>query len=43
MAKQGNKTAIFKLAGIIVGVVVCVWWVGGWVLSSKKGGDGGKV
>lgn len=40
MAKQGNKTAILKLAGIISGVVVLVWWVGGWVLSGKKGEGG---
>ncbi|KAK4506759.1 hypothetical protein PRZ48_000492 [Zasmidium cellare] len=30
MASQGNKVAIFKLAGIIIAVVVLVWWVGSW-------------
>ncbi|KAK5136737.1 hypothetical protein LTR08_002033 [Meristemomyces frigidus] len=27
MAGQGNKVAVFKLAGIIVAVVVCGWWL----------------
>jgi len=27
MAQQGNKVAIFKLAGIISGVVICLWWI----------------
>lgn len=36
MAGQGNKMAILKLAGIIVGVVVCVWWIGGWILGGGK-------
>ncbi|TID12902.1 blocked early in transport 1 [Venturia nashicola] len=44
MAKQGNKTAILKLAGIMSGVVILLWWVGGWFLSGKgKEGKGGKV
>ncbi|KAK4579920.1 hypothetical protein LTR86_000121 [Recurvomyces mirabilis] len=27
MASQGNKVAVLKLAGIIIGVVVLLWWV----------------
>ncbi|KAG8532747.1 uncharacterized protein KY384_002625 [Bacidia gigantensis] len=27
MAQSGNKVAIFKLAGIIVAVVVVLWWI----------------
>ncbi|KXL48212.1 hypothetical protein M433DRAFT_30391, partial [Acidomyces richmondensis BFW] len=27
MASQGNKVAIFKLAGIIFATVVLLWWV----------------
>lgn len=30
MARQGDKVAVLKLAGIIVGLVVVVWWVGSW-------------
>ncbi|KAL8848037.1 MAG: hypothetical protein Q9221_006942 [Calogaya cf. arnoldii] len=35
MAQSGNKVAILKLAGMIVGVVVVMWWVLGWLW--KKG------
>lgn len=28
MASQGNKVAVLKLAGMIVGVGVLLWWVG---------------
>lgn len=31
MAKSGDKVAVFKLAGIIIGVVLVVWFVGGWI------------
>ncbi len=27
MAQSGNKVAIFKLAGMIIGVVVLLWWI----------------
>jgi len=27
MAQQGNKVAILKLAGIVVGVVVLLYWI----------------
>ncbi|KAL8908566.1 MAG: hypothetical protein Q9171_005401 [Xanthocarpia ochracea] len=36
MAQSGNKVAILKLAGMIVGVVVVLWWVLGWLLFRKK-------
>lgn len=29
MAQSGNKVAILKLAGIIIGVVVVLWWIWG--------------
>jgi len=32
MAQQGDKVAVFKLAAIIIGVVLVVWVVGGWIL-----------
>ena len=32
MAKQGDKMAVLKLAGIIVVVVLLVYWIGGWIL-----------
>ncbi|CAL8578896.1 MAG: hypothetical protein L6R36_006268 [Xanthoria steineri] len=35
MAQSGNKVAVLKLAGMIVGVVVVLWWVLGWLW--KKG------
>ena len=31
MAQQGDKIAVFKLAAIIIGVVLFVWIVGGWL------------
>ena len=33
MAQSGNKVAILKLAGIIVAVVVVLWWISRWVLG----------
>jgi len=40
MAGQGNKVAIFKLAGILVAVVVVVWWVLGLVIGwGRKSGE----
>ena len=38
MAQQGNKVAILKLAGIIIGIVLVLYWVGGWVFGGKKAG-----
>jgi blocked-early-in-transport protein 1 len=35
MAQSGNKVAILKLAGIISGVVILLWWIGGWVFSGS--------
>lgn len=31
MARQGDRVAVLKLAGAIVGVVVVLWVVGGWI------------
>ncbi|KAL8757183.1 MAG: hypothetical protein Q9199_002407 [Rusavskia elegans] len=31
MAQSGNKIAILKLAGMIVGIVIVLWWVLGWL------------
>ncbi|KAI4241514.1 MAG: hypothetical protein L6R42_011239 [Xanthoria sp. 1 TBL-2021] len=31
MAQSGNKVAILKLAGMIVGIVIVLWWVLGWL------------
>jgi blocked-early-in-transport protein 1 len=30
MASQGNKVAVFKLAGIIIATVVVLWWILSW-------------
>ncbi|KAL8799180.1 MAG: hypothetical protein Q9182_006080 [Xanthomendoza sp. 2 TL-2023] len=40
MAQSGNKVAVLKLAGMIVGVVVVLWWVLGWLVFRKKGAEG---
>lgn len=32
MAKSGDRIAVLKLAGIISGVVIFVWVVGGWLV-----------
>lgn len=32
MARQGDRIAILKIAGIIVGVGLVIWIVGGWLL-----------
>lgn len=36
MAQQGNKVAILKLAGIIIGVVIVLWWGMSFFFRSKK-------
>ncbi|KAL8632595.1 hypothetical protein Q9189_001599 [Teloschistes chrysophthalmus] len=36
MAQSGNKIAILKLAGMIVGVVVVLYWVLGWLFRRKS-------
>jgi len=36
MAQQGNKVAILKLAGMLVGAVVLLYWMLGWVFGAKK-------
>lgn len=40
MAKQGDRVAVLKLAGIIVGVVLVVWVVGGWIWGLLFGRGG---
>jgi blocked early in transport 1 len=29
MAQSGNKVAVLKLAGIVIGVVILLWWIWG--------------
>lgn len=41
MAQSGNKIAILKLAGMIVGVVVVLYWVLGWLFRRKSVEGGG--
>ncbi|THV70000.1 hypothetical protein D6C86_00345 [Aureobasidium pullulans] len=36
MAQQGNKVAILKLAGIIIAVILVLYWIGGWVFGGSK-------
>jgi hypothetical protein len=36
MAQQGNKVAIFKLAAIIVGFVVVLYWLLGLIFWRKS-------
>ena len=31
MAKSGDKVAVFKLSGIIIGTVLVLWFVLGWI------------
>ncbi|KIW16234.1 hypothetical protein PV08_06285 [Exophiala spinifera] len=33
MAKQGDKLAVLKLAGIIIVAVLLIYWIGGWILG----------
>lgn len=40
MAKSGDRVAVLKLAGIIVGVVLVVWVVGGWIWGLLFGRGG---
>ncbi len=35
MAQQGNKVAILKLAGMIIGVVVVLWYGMSWAFRWK--------
>ncbi|KAI9835934.1 MAG: hypothetical protein M1819_001832 [Sarea resinae] len=32
MAQAGNKVAILKLSGMIIGVVVLLWWILSWFI-----------
>lgn len=36
MAQQGNKVAVLKLAGIVIGVVVVLWWGLSFLFRSRK-------
>ena len=36
MAQQGNKVAILKLAGILIAIVLVLYWIGGWVFGGSK-------
>lgn len=36
MAQQGNKVAILKLAGMIIGAVVVLWWGMSFLFRSRK-------
>lgn len=31
MAASGNKIAVLKLSGMIIGTVLILWWISGWV------------
>ena len=31
MAQSGDRVAILKLAGIIIVVILAVWFIGGWI------------
>ena len=35
MAQQGNRVAILKLAGIIIAVVIVLYWVVGFLLRHR--------
>ncbi|KAF2097836.1 hypothetical protein NA57DRAFT_76643 [Rhizodiscina lignyota] len=30
MAQSGNKVAVLKLAGILVGAIILLWWIASW-------------
>jgi len=32
MARQGDKMAVLKLAGIIIVAVLLIYYIGGWIL-----------
>lgn len=36
MAASGNKVAVFKLSGIIVGIVLVLWFIWGLFAGEKK-------
>ncbi|OAP58295.1 hypothetical protein AYL99_07385 [Fonsecaea erecta] len=33
MARQGDKVAVLKIAGVVVVAGLLVWWIGGWILG----------
>ncbi|KAI4148087.1 MAG: hypothetical protein LQ340_005250 [Diploschistes diacapsis] len=36
MAQQGNKVAVLKLAGILIGIILVLYWVLGFFFREKK-------
>ncbi|KIW73861.1 hypothetical protein PV04_01946 [Phialophora macrospora] len=37
MARQGDRVAVLKVAGVVVVAGLLVWWVGGWILGLLLG------
>ncbi|KIW78783.1 hypothetical protein Z517_08622 [Fonsecaea pedrosoi CBS 271.37] len=37
MARQGDKVAVLKVAGVVVVAGLLVWWIGGWILGLLLG------
>jgi len=37
MARQGDRMAVLKIAGVVIVVGLLVWWVGGWILGLVLG------
>jgi blocked-early-in-transport protein 1 len=37
MARQGDRVAVLKIAGVVVVAGLLVWWVGGWILGLLLG------
>ena len=40
MARQGDKVAVLKIAGIGIAVFLTVWFVGGWIWGLFSGEEG---
>nr|POF17790.1 protein transport protein sft1 [Quercus suber] len=38
MARQGDRVAVLKIAGMVIGAVLLLWYVGGWLWSLGRGG-----
>ncbi|OCT53199.1 Protein transport protein sft1 [Cladophialophora carrionii] len=37
MARQGDRVAVLKVAGVVIVAALLVWWVGGWILGLLLG------
>ncbi|ETI27715.1 hypothetical protein G647_00164 [Cladophialophora carrionii CBS 160.54] len=37
MARQGDRVAVLKVAGVVIVAGLLVWWVGGWILGLLLG------